>query len=104
MKNSGTLLNRKYRSLLASSLALTASVYLAGIVDSMMVGQLLGTEALSAISLTSPVLFLKEILPSIFVFGGNTLALMYKGRRENELANRVYTLSLLMGLLLSGGL
>ncbi len=102
MRKGGYLLNRKYRTLLASSLALTASVYLAGIVDSMVVGQILGTEALSAISLTSPVLFLKEILPSIFVFGGNTLALMYKGRRENDRADRVYTLSLLAGMILAG--
>ena len=75
MRKNGTLLGRKYRSLLASSLALTASVYLAGIVDSMMVGNILGTEALSAISLTASVLFLKEILPSIFIFGGNELAM-----------------------------
>lgn len=101
MRKNGTLLGRKYRSLLASSLALTASVYLAGIVDSMMVGNILGTEALSAISLTASVLFLKEILPSIFIFGGNTLVLMYKGRRENDQADRIYSLSFAIGILLT---
>ena len=43
MERSGILLNRKYRALLVSTLAMTASIYLSGIFDSIMVGRILGT-------------------------------------------------------------
>ena len=43
MKRRGTLLNRKYNVLLVSTIAMTASTYLSGILDGIMVGQILGT-------------------------------------------------------------
>ncbi len=98
MERKGTLLNRKYRTLLVSTLALTASMYLAGIVDAIMVGQILGTEALSAINLSLCITFLRDILVSLFTFGGNTLAIMYKGKRENATADKVFTLSFCAGI------
>ena len=80
---------------------MTASIYLSGILDSMMVGQILGTVELSAINLTLSVSFLRSILMSLFTFGGNTLAVMYKGKRENERADSAFTLSFWASILSS---
>lgn len=101
MKRTGTLINKTYRNLLVSTLAMTASMYLSSILDGIMVGQILGTLELSAINLTYSISFLKNILIAMFTFGGNTLAIMYKGRRENDKADVVFTVSFWAGILSS---
>ena len=101
MQRKAALIRQKYNSLLISNLAMTASMYLSGILDSMMVGQILGTVELSAINLTLSISFLKSILMALFTFGGNTIAVMYKGKRENERADSAFTLSFWASMLTS---
>ena len=101
MKRTGTLINKTYRNLLVSTLAMTASMYLSSIIDGILVGQILGTMPLSAINLTNSIVFLKNILIAMFTFGGNTLAIMYKGKRDNEKADMVFTISFWAGILSS---
>ena len=93
MERNAILLKKKYNSLLISTLAMTASLYLSGILDGIMVGRILSPTAFSAINLTLSVSFLENIFVALFTYGGNTLAVMYKGKRENEKANAVFTLS-----------
>ncbi len=101
MENTGILISKKYRSLLISTLAMSASTYISSILDGIMVGRLLGTEQLSAISLTTSIVFLISIPISLFSFGGNTLAVMHKGRRDNKTADKVFTLTFLAAMLSS---
>ena len=101
MKRTGTLINKTYRNLLVSTLAMTASMYLSSILDGIMVGQILGTLELSAINLTYSISFLKSIPIAMFTFGGNTLAIMYKGKRDNEKADNVFTISFWAGIISS---
>lgn len=101
MEKTGILISKKYRSLLISTLAMSASTYISSILDGIMVGRILGTEQLSAISLTTSVVFLISIPISLFTFGGNTLAVMYKGRRDSKTADRVFTLSFMAAMLFS---
>ncbi|MBR2589898.1 MAG: ATP-binding protein [Clostridia bacterium] len=101
MQRHSSLIRKKYNTMLISTLAMTASMYLAGIVDSMMVGQVLGTVELSAINLTLSVSFLKSILMALFTFGGNTIAVIYKGKRENRKADAAFTLSFHAGMISS---
>lgn len=101
MQRKTALIRKKYNSLLISTLAMTASMYLSGILDSMMVGQVLGTVELSAINLTLSVSFLKSILMALFTFGGNTIAVMYKGKRDNHKADAAFTLSFHAGMISS---
>ena len=101
MKRTGTLINKTYRNLLVSTLAMTASMYLSSIVDGILVGQILGTMELSAINLTYSISFLKNILIAMFTFGGNTLAIMYKGKRDNKKADTVFSISFWSGILSS---
>ncbi len=97
MERSGILLNRKYRALLVSTLAMTASTYLSGILDSIMVGRILGTAEVYAINLTSLIVFLRAIPVSISTFGGNTLSVIYKSKRDSKSSDVVFTLSFLCG-------
>ena len=101
MQRTGVLINRKYNNLLVSTIAMTASMYLSSIVDGILVGQILGTMELSAINLTYSISFLKSIPIALFTFGGNTLSIMYKGKRENDKADVSFTLSFWAGVLIS---
>ena len=99
MKRNGTLLNQKYRSLLVATLAMTASTYLSGILDGIMVGQILGTVELYAINLTTSIIFLRSIPIALFTFGGNTLSVIFKSKRDQQSADTVFTLSFWAGVL-----
>ena len=99
MHRNSALIKKKYNSLLISTLAMTASLYLSGILDGIMVGRILSPLAFSAINLTLCISFLENILVALFTYGGNTLAVTYKGKRENEKANAVFTLSFGSGLI-----
>ena len=98
MKRKGTLIRQKYNEYLASTLAMSASLYLAAIVDNIMVGNILGAEALAAINLTSSLVYVKNIVFCIFIYGGNTLAAMYKGKRDHKNADKAFTFSVLFGI------
>lgn len=97
----GKLLRSKYNEYLVSTLAMSASLYLANIVDIMMVGNILGANELAAINLTMPIVYIKNIVFSIFIYGGNTLAAMYKGKRDNQNADKTFTFSVLFGIISS---
>ena len=97
----GNLIRKKYNEYLVSTLAMSTSIYLAAIVDSIMVGNILGVNALSAVSLTSPIVYAKNIVFSIFVYGGNTLAATYCGKRDSQSANKTFTFSIIFGIITS---
>lgn len=99
MKRNGILLNKKYRILLVSTLAMTASTYLSSILDGIMVGQILGTVQLYAINLTTSIVFLRSIPIAMFTFGGNTLSVIHKSKRDQKSADMVFTLSFWAGIL-----
>lgn len=99
MKRKGTLLNKKYRSLLVATLAMTASTYLSSILDGIMVGQILGTVQLYAINLTTSIVFLRSIPIAMFTFGGNTLSVIHKSKRDQKSADAVFTMSFWAGVL-----
>ena len=99
MKRNGTLLKKKYRSLLVATLAMTASTYLSSILDGIMVGQILGTVQLYAINLTTSIVFLRSIPIAMFTFGGNTLSVIHKSKRDQQSADAVFTLSFWGGVL-----
>ena len=99
MERSGKLLNRKYRALFLSTLAMTASSYLSAILDGIMVGRILGTTELYAINLTSSMVFLRTIPIAISTYGGNTLAVIYKSKRDQRGADIVFSLSFWGGIL-----
>ena len=78
---------------------MTASTYLSSILDGIMVGQILGTVQLYAINLTTSIVFLRSIPIAMFTFGGNTLSVIHKSKRDQQSADAVFTLSFWGGVL-----
>jgi len=94
---SGVLLYRKFREYLIPTLLTSASISLATVIDSIIVGRLLGESALSAIGLAAPVIYGVNALFVLFVVGGVTRASVARGQRDNEGADRVFTQTFVVG-------
>ena len=92
------LVTHKFREFLLSALLMSSAVSLATVVDSIIVGRLLGSLALSAVGLTAPVIYGLNLLHLLFSVGGLTTASIVKGRRDHKSADQLFTVSLLTGL------
>ena len=101
IERSGWLVDRKFIEYLWPTLAMSASLFLASIVDSIMVGNLLGANELAAINLTNSVVFIKNIVFSLFVYGGSTLATGFIGKRDRKNAHKAFTWSIGVGVVVS---
>lgn len=97
MQRNGALVREKYMEYLGSTLAYSLSIYLATIVDSILVGQLLGPVPMTAITLTMPVVYVKNIVYMLFIGGGSVLAAGYLGERRHADADKIFTLSVIGG-------
>ncbi len=102
MKRNGILVRKKYREYLFSTMSFSLSIYLAAIVDGILVSRLIGAQAFAAVNLTMPIVFIKNIFFCLFISGGVTLAAQYMGARRFKECNRVFTLSLAGGTVFSG--
>ncbi len=91
------LVTHKFREYLLSALLMSSAVSLATVVDSIIVGRLLGSVALSAVGLTAPVIYGLNLLHLLFSVGGLTTASIVKGRRDNKSADQLFTVSLVAG-------
>lgn len=91
------LVTHKFREYLLSAFLMSSAVSLATVVDSIIVGKLLGSVALSAVGLTAPVIYGLNLLHLLFSVGGLTTASIVKGRRDHKAADHVFTLSLVAG-------
>jgi Na+-driven multidrug efflux pump/anti-sigma regulatory factor (Ser/Thr protein kinase) len=97
-ERSSTLMNRKFREYLIPTILTSAAVSLTAVVDSLIVGNLLGEAALSATGLASPIIFSLNALFFLFAVGGVTIASVARGRRDTEYANRIFTLTFVAGI------
>lgn len=87
------LLDIKIRQYLLPAVMMKLALQLGNIVDTMLVGNLLGTSAMSAVSLSVPVLSLIQI-PGYFLGSGGAIAAgIMLGRRQKKEARQVFTLT-----------
>lgn len=97
MRRNGVLVQQKYMEYLGSTMGFIVSLYLASIVDGILVSQLISPEAFAAINLTLPVYYARNILFFLFVDGGSVLAAQFIGARDKESCARVFTISIVWG-------
>ena len=95
------LIRQKYREYLIPSVFTAAALSLASVVDSAIVGNLVGTEELGGIGACSPVIALINAFFLLFTIGGATKASIALGERNTEKANQCFSISILLGLAIS---
>lgn len=93
----GTLIENKYHEYFLATLAMSGSASIAAIVDRIMIGNLLSTKDLAAATLTAPIISVINIIFTLFIYGGNTMAMTYKGRCDGKTADKCFTVSIILG-------
>lgn len=98
-KRTGVLLRRKFFVYLLPTIMMNAALSLGIVVDGIIVGNILGTEAFAAVNICAPTMFLFSSVYALIGVGGSIRVAHCKGSMNHDGANLNFTLSLL-GLVL----
>lgn len=91
------LVRKKFREYLLPTILTSLAMSLAALVDSIMVGNLLGDTALAAVGLSTPLIYCINFIYMLFGIGGMTLASVARGQLELRKANIAFTLTIVLG-------
>ncbi len=95
----GKLIQEKYREYLLPSVMSSTALAVASLVDSMLVGSLLGAEALAGVGACTPITALGNAVFLLFIIGGATSASVALGERYTDKANKLYSIGVYFGFL-----
>jgi len=98
MKRNSKLIDKKFYQYLLPSVLMIFAMQFGSLIDGILVGNLLGPDALSASSLVMPVLYVIQCPGFALSVGGSIAIANLLGRRNVEQANKVFSLSLLVTL------
>lgn len=105
LKRNDKIIIQKMRQYILPGIMLTAALQIGNIVDTMLVGNLLGPEAMSAVKVGMAVDNIIEIPGYVLGVGGSVAAGIFMGNREIEKARKVFSstlfISILFGLIFS---
>ena len=93
------LVSRALRTFMWASILSSAAQQMATLTDAVVVSNLIGPDAISAVNLVMPVLTLLSCICVLFGVGGSVLAAKAMGRRDMGEVNRVFTTSMTATLL-----
>lgn len=99
MERNDYLLKKKFYSYLLPGVLMVVAMQLGNVVDGIIVGNILGSAALAAISLSMPVLYALQLPAFILGTGGSAQVAYYLGKRESGRASGVFFSCLAAGLL-----
>ena len=88
------ILIRKFQKYLLPTMITTAALSLNEFADSMLVSNLLGSQAMAVVNLGYPVMLIMTAIETLFGAGGSTCYAVLLGERKGEEAGKVFSLSL----------
>lgn len=100
LKRNDKLITKKYKEYFIPTLLMAMSSSMAIIVDGIIVGNLLGANALAAVNVCMPVVQFFTAIAALLGMGGTTVISVSKGKRDNEAANQTFTSVALLTLIL----
>ncbi len=109
MERKSYIVSQQFTKFFIPTILMTMALSMSIVIDGMIVGNILGPEALAAVNLVLPVTLIFNSLYVLFGVGGSALYSVALGRREKERARQFFTVSLAAMLaasllVLSGGL
>ena len=103
-KRTGSVLNREYIRFMIPAMMTAIGMSLSEFADSMVVSNLLDSDAFAIINLATPIIFMVTMIFEITGLGGSLLFAECLGKKESEKADNYFTissgLSVLAGILL----
>lgn len=91
----GYIIGRQFMKFFLPTVLMTMALSLSTVVDGMIVGNILGPDALAAVNLVLPVTLLFNSVYVLIGVGGSTLYSVALGKREAEIARQLFTTSVL---------
>ena len=95
------LINKKFIAYLIPSILMIFAMQFSSLIDGIIIGNFLGSEALSATSLVSPILYIIQIPGFALGAGGSILINNLLGKRDVDKAKKVFSFCIIVGLALS---
>ena len=103
-KRTGFVLNKKYMHFMIPAMLSAVGISLSEFADSMVVSNLLDSDAFAIINLAAPIIFMVTMIYTITGQGGSLLFAECLGKKENKKADNYFTissgLSVMTGILL----
>ncbi len=99
LKRNDRIIIQKMRQYILPGIMLTAALQIGNIVDTMLVGNLLGPDAMSAVKVGMAVDNIIEIPGYVLGVGGSVAAGIFMGNREIEKAKKVFSSTLIISIL-----
>lgn len=93
MRRNGVLIGKKFREFFFPSVLMAASASLSLIIDSIIVGNMLGEDALAAMNLIMPLSLCFTAVSAMFGIGSATYIAALKGKMDHKTADKCLTLS-----------
>ncbi len=104
LRRNSSVINQKYLEYFLPTVLTAMANNIAVMVDSILVGQMVGSTSMAAINLLSPVIQLYFSLTILFGLGASTIISYAKGRDDKALADKIYTTAFFAMLVVVAGL
>lgn len=101
MERNAFLIHKKIHQYILPGVMMTVAMQLGNVVDGMIVGNILGPDAMAAIELSMPVLLLLQMPALMHAMGGAAETAVLLGKRKLEEAGGVFTACLAAGAFIS---
>ncbi|NLE26220.1 MAG: hypothetical protein GX625_12925 [Clostridiaceae bacterium] len=95
-ERNGKLIQGVFKKYFLPTIMMTMALSMGIIVDGIIVGNTLGSDAMAAVNLVLPVSLCFNTVYVLFGIGGSVLASIAKGKRDNRRADMLFTLSVVM--------
>ena len=101
IKRNDYLVKKKFYEYLIPSFLSEFAMHTGTVIDAVIVGHLIGVDALSAITLSNPVIQILYIPGLILGLGGSTLAAIWLGERKMKDASNIFSACIIFGTIFS---
>ncbi|TGE35717.1 hypothetical protein E4K67_23410 [Desulfosporosinus fructosivorans] len=102
MKDNHYLINKSFQRYLVPSILAILGGNISFMVDHIIAGRVLGSNALAAMSMVNPLFLLLTTIGTLICVGSSTMASVFIGRENKKTANELFTLSTVLVLMLGG--
>lgn len=93
------LVSKKFYEYLIPSFLTELALHMGTVIDAVIVGNLIGVDALSAVTLSNPVIQILYIPGMILGLGGATVAAVWLGERKIEEASQIFSACIIGGII-----
>jgi putative MATE family efflux protein len=102
MKDNHYLINHSFQRYLIPSILAILGGNISFMIDHVIAGRVLGSDALAAMSMVNPLFFLLTTIGTLICVGASTLASISIGGENRKTANQLFTLTTVLVLVLGG--